>query len=366
MPKLYRSVANATVDASGNASFSFEQIPMSSVWMGSITIPGTISSSALPVQWNATDLGIAGTALGYPVASWWNAQASGTIQAVSKLNVTGSGLAPGTLQAFFQGYVYNSQETPPPWWPEPTPAPPPGMPVTLVSLTGFAPGSGSSLLPSFPSQAAPVILGTSLEVLLFEGNNGSGKLTIYWSLAPAGINTNFYTFEVPNDAITTPQGSSAGILSGLVLPNLGPYVHIVGANANVSTGTIDAIINTGLPPITRPPMVTGGILAFAQAPGVAGGAAQTYSLPPYDGDVCLSATLSGGTINQLDAQITAFDYLGVTNRSVLISSTELVAGAVPTIPPTWFSLPPKVCQITLTNRDTVAHDITFQLVAAGP
>lgn len=301
MPKLYRSVANATVDANGNASFSFEQIPMGFVWMGSITIPGTISSSVTNILWTATDLGVAGTALGYPIANWWNAQSSGTVQAVNRINVTGSGLAAGTLQAFFQGYVYSSQEIPPPWWPEPTPAPPPSSPQILTALTGSTVvGTSLTLVGS-----ATVIVGTSISMYL--SVSAATRVLFQWNTPPpSALAVETFQFDV----------RGGGNLNGLVLPNVGPLLQLF-TQANAAGTTVTSQIFTGLPPITQSPVPLSNVLWSAS--GTVGANLQVViPLIPYFGPC--SFMMSPNNVPGFQIYIQPSDYQG--NNQALIRNTQ--------------------------------------------
>lgn len=346
MPKLYRSVANATVDANGNASFSFEQIPMGSVWMGSIAIPGTVSSSVLPVQWSATDLGIAGTTLGYPVATWWSNQASGTIQAVSKINVTGSGLAAGTLQAFFQGYVYNSQEIPPPWWPEPTPAPPPSQPQILSQITG------SFLVGTSPVTigVAPVIVGTS--VAIYISTTGSARTTFSWTAPPLLNVLESFPFDI----------RSGAAVQGLVLPNVGPQIQLSIVAAIAST-TVTVEVFTGLPPITQEPVVPNGVLWQSSAT-IGANLQTTIPLAPYFG--ATSFSFSPNNVTGFGVYVQPSDYQG-NNQAQIRNTQGWPAGTGPFFSQGIVFIPAQICNVIIDNS-AVGSPTTYSTsgITLGP
>lgn len=328
------SAQAAASGISGVLSITFQSVRLGYIWTGSVQVPSAVSLSVLPVKFTAFDAGI-------PIGSWYNDQSSSDLQVQQQLSITATGLAIGTYRAFFKGMVTPAEETVPSW-PGPTPAPPPGLPQTLVNIAGFLPGAGSSLLSAYPSQSAPVLLGTSLEVLLFGAATNSARLTITWSLTATGARTSQYTFDVPNAAILNPVTGGASVLSGLVLPNLGNFVQIVAANATPATGTIDAIINTGLPPITRPPIVPLGTL-FYSLPALG---ASTVNLPPYAGPV--SVMMVPNNTAGFGIEVKSFDYLG--NLACETRHEQgWPAGTGPFVSQGLIYLPPLVNQVSITG-----------------
>lgn len=296
----FSDTAQATSDASGNIVFARFQVPRMLEWRqgsfsvvgadGSVVVPGTV----LPVTWKAY---VGPTIWG----TFYNDQPSNMVQTNGPpVSVKGINLAASTAyQCIFTGY---DSDGPPALSPLPAPAPPPSGFTQLVNAAGVAPGSGTvSLLPS--GNPTPVAVGTSLEIALFEGNNGSARLIITWSQTAGGIRTNQFIYDVPSDALTDHFGFGFS-LSGLVLPNLGPFVEIYAASANHSTGTVDAFINTGLPPVTKEPIVMGGIL-FSENPPAG---TSTINLPPYTGPAFI--TMQPNNEAGFGITVNSYDYLG--------------------------------------------------------
>lgn len=352
--------ATTTGGTTGTLSVLFQSVRLGFIWTGSVQIPDAVSSSVLPVKFTAFDSGI-------PIGSWYNDQSSPNLQVQQQLSVTTSGLATGTYVAFFKGMITPAAETPP-FWPGPTPAPPPSQPQTLVSVSGFLPGVGSSLLSAYPSQAAPVQLGTSLEVLLFQSITNSGRLTIIWSLTALGNTTSQFTLDVPNDAI-------APGISGLVVPNLGNFVRITAANATPATGTIDAIINTGLPPITRPPIITSGDLTRFNAAIADGADSGEIILPSYVGDaqLFLTALVAGASpaAGAIFAILRSKDYLGATSEIARVgATTQFLAGAGTTSlqPGYIWKMSPRINSIQVYNRigGGVGVSVDMAISVSGP
>lgn len=346
---------NAVVGTLGTASFTWGGVPQDEIWTGAVSVPLAVPSSVLPILWSATDGGT-------PIGQWYNSQSSGPLQVNTQLQVTGSGITPATLVATLQGIATDIASAPP-WWPAPTPAPPPSGPVTLVDTTnpaigGISVGAGNGIpLPGLTD--VPVLVGTSIEVLLFQATPQSTRLQLRWGNRPANPQSTF-TFDVP---------TSPAIIQGLVLPNLGPFLS-VAVSTNIAS-TIFITLVTGLPPIVRAPGIPQGMLIGVNlAAAVVGDT--TIVIPPYVGPALLSLLLNATTSNaNFYAHITHTDYLGTDLGSTWVNpqasaDTGRLANVDPIILPIPVNLPPVINKLVITNSTGAPARIYANLIPGGP
>lgn len=346
MPKAFRSVANATVDSNGNASFAFEQVSNGSVWQGSIIIPNAISSSVIPVLWIATDLGLPNTSLGYQIGGFYNNLASGSLQVVNRLTVNGSGLAAGNLQALFQGIVYTPQETPPPWWPEPTPAPPPTSPLVLASskiLTAISAGSTLTFV-----NRIPVVVGTSLLVSAQTG--APARLQLQWG-DPSGLFSPTLPFDIN------------GVMIGWIVPNLDTTLSVSIA-APLSTPSSGAVrVFTGFPPIIEDPLIPGfanigvaGKILYSAA-GTLAASAITAQLQAYTGPAFLHF-IPNNTAG-FGVSITGIDFNGNTVAQAYGNEQGWAAGTGPFHSGEIIYIPPTINTLTISGPNGTSYSVTL-------
>jgi hypothetical protein len=347
---------NVVVGAAGTATFTWPGVPADEIWTGAASVPLAVPASVLPILWSATDGG-------NPIGQWYNSQSSGPLQVTTQLKITGSGIAAvASLVAAFQGIATDIASAPP-WWPAPTPAPPPSGFTTIVS--GLNNPTAITVNPQYLTATGglsltpvwfPVTVGTALEIAWFSASAVSQRLTPLWasSASSGSIVHNSDTFDV---SFVSPNN----IMQGMTYINHGPFVAFLIQGVG---GTPGIVINTGLPAVARPPSVVAGILASGSQSFASG--STTIGLAPYVGDVILSAELGSGPIANFDVQVTMADYLGNSFQSALVQATQLVAGVVSNIVPTRFAIPPAICSVVINNRNAGAVNGNFQVVAVGP
>jgi hypothetical protein len=329
-------IAQGSANSAGAAGLSFGPVSQGQVWTGSITIPAATPSSVLPITWTAYDSGT-------PIGSWYNNQSSGTLQARGTVTVSGTGVALGTLVAYFSGIATDTASAPP-WWPSPTPAPPPAVPKQIVSN---AVPLGTTVTQIGSDQ--PVIVGTSLEI--FEaavapfggGPGGAVRLQILWSIDGSFVDPVEYDFDIALNAN----------MRGLVLPNLAPFVRF---NAIRSAGAtqLSLTVFTGLATLVRPPIVPQGVLFSASSP------LSSIVLPPYVGPCAIS--MSPNNSAGFGIQIVSSDYLGA-GKATIRQEQGWPAGTGPFVSEGIVYLPPLINTLTVSGDPGGA---TITGVALGP
>lgn len=338
MAASLHEIAQGSANSAGSAGLRFQPVPQGQVWTGSITIPAATPSSTLAITWTAFDDG-------NPIGSWYNAQASGTLQARGTVTVTGTGVALGQLTAYFSG-ISTDTASAPPWWPSPTPAPPPAIPKTIVSN---AVPLGSTTTQIGTDQ--PVIVGTSLEI--FEclpapfggGPGGAVRLQILWSVDGTFVDPIEYDFDLALNAN----------MRGLILPHLAPFVRF---NAIRSAGAtqLSLTVFTGLAPIVRPPIVANGVLFYSAVPI----GSSVIAIPPYVGPCAV--TMTPNNTAGFGIQIACADYLGNPQASIR-QEQGWAAGTGPFVSEGIVYLPPLINQVQVSGAPAGA---VVTGVALGP
>lgn len=332
--------ATGVVQSDGTISFAFEAIATSQIWTGSITVPGALPNSILGVDWTAFDGPSVGSG---PIGVWYAQQSSGTVQAQNGITVVGTGLTGvgSTLTAYFRG-VNTDSASAPPWWPEPTPAPPPFSPFPVTSAVVSPAGGTVNVFGNIP-----VIPGTRTIVT---GINVPGIINKYkleftfTNLAGQNYNSTF-DFHFSSQTGNGPAGWS--------FPNVGPLLNCTltgpGTNCIVS-------IVTGMPaetPIFQQNLSSAAGGGFSVSASMAGGS-NAFILPSFVGPAIVSAQLVVGTAGLLDVDILSQLFDGtVIGDPVVVGTQETQPGAA-TIPPTLFYLPAAINTLRLNNRTTGA------------
>jgi hypothetical protein len=330
-------------------------VPQGQVWTGSITIPAATPSSVLPITWTAFDnLN--------PIGSWYNNQASGTLQATGTVTVQGTGVALGQLTAYFSG-ISTDAASAPPWWPNPTPAPPPSTPKTIVS-NAVPLGTPTTQIGS----DQPVVVGTSLEI--FEaavapfggGPGGAARLQMLWSVDGSFVDPIEYDFDIALNAN----------MRGLILPHLAPFVRF---NAIRSAGAtqMSLTVFTGLAAIVRPPIVPAGVLLTAQG-NLAGNATATIPfLYPYTGPAVLSVLLqnASGTagVHGFWVDCNGTNYAGTSfswAHAIVDWVSDNTGAQAAVIQPRVIHVPPLVNSVVLTSQNPNTVGYTVSVVPLGP
>lgn len=334
------SARAATV--AGALSITFPSVRPGYIVTGSVQIPDAVSASVIPVKFTAFDGSGGGS--GIPIGSWYNDQASPDLQIQQQLSITASGLVTGTYRAFLQGMITPAAETQP-YWPGPTPAPPTGSPQVL-SITG---GTVSPANTVVTIGSAAVIVGTSLAITASFAD-AAGQLELGWT-TPALFASNiwnllgYFSFDLAQSALC----------KGLVLPNLGPLLVVKAITAAASTG-LSLTLFTGLPPITRPPMVAGGVLWYAVPPV----GASTIAVPPYVGPVAV--VMQPNNTAGFGVDVGCSDYTG-TLIAVAKHEQGWPAGTGPFVSGGIIYLPPLINQVRVSNAPAGA---IVSGIALGP
>lgn len=344
------SATGTAAATTGAISITFQSVRLDYIWTGSVQIPDAPPSPVVPVKFTAFDAGI-------PIGSWYNDQSSGNLQVLQQLSITATGLAAGSYRAFFKGMISSRKETPP-FWPGPTPAPPPGTPQILTKTASpnqsILANSTASVGTAPASGLFPVIVGTSLEIIGFNPAQAM-QIRLQWFSAVGGDATPVFTFDV-----------AAGLLlSGLVLPNLGPFVAVTVANGP-GNSNFSVTIFTGLPPIVRPPIVAGSIIATYNLGVAAGGNSGFINIPPYAGSVSVEFNAYNNAFagNPMVCDFVANDYLGVQIPLGSYLPTLVRAANALMAPAVTIYLPPKINQFVISNLDAVQHVARLAVVAA--
>lgn len=342
---------NVTVGVAGTASFTWPGVPADEMWTGAVSVPQAAPSSVRSILWSATDGGS-------PIGQWYDSQSSGPLQVNTQLQVTGSGITPGALVATFQGIATDIASAPP-WWPAPTPAPPPSAPRVIVSNNVALPAGNTVQIGS----DQPVIVGTALEVFeaatAHQGAGSNVRLYIRWSVDGSFVNPIEWTMDLA-DAVS---------MRGLILPHLAPFVRFLAISGGQEQ--ISLTVVTGLPPVVRPPIVANGMLISQNIAAAAVGDT-TIAIPPYVGPAVLSLLLNSTAPNsQLYAHITHADYLGTDLGSTWVNpqasaDTGRLASLDPIILPIPVNLPPVVNKLIITNGMAAPARIYVTLIPTGP
>jgi hypothetical protein len=240
--------------------------------------------------------------------------------------------------------------------------------VTLVDTTnpaigGISVGAGSGIaLPGLTD--VPVVVGTSVEVLLFQATPQSTRLQLRWENRPSNPQPTF-TFDVP---------TSPAAVQGLVLPNLGPFLS-VAVSTNIAS-TIFITLLTGLPPLARSPLIASGDLTRYNAAIADGADSGEIVLPPYVGDaqVFLTALVAGASpaAGAIFAILRSKDYTGapVTEIARVGATTQFIAGAGTTSlqPPYIWKMSPRINSIQVYNRigGGTAVSVDMAISVSGP
>lgn len=359
----FQDAASATSDASGIYAVVFQSVRLGYIWTGSVQIPSAVPASVLPVKFTAFDSGI-------PIGSWYNDQSSPNIQVQQQLSITASGLVASTkFQAFFKGMITPAAETPP-FWPGPTPAPPVSGPFQLIntqtSVNATTLISGGQVQVLAPTA---VVVGTSLEIRYFTlGGGMNGQIQILWAASATASASSSFTFDV--NGAGTPA-----VLSGLVLPNLDAFVSIIVASAVAASPVCRLSVLTGLPPIVRPPLISGGDLTRFNTSIADGGDSGEITLPPYVGDaqLFLTAEVAGASpaAGAIFARLTSQDYLGVSSELARVgAATQLLAAAGTTSlqPGYIWKMSPRINSIRVFNRigGGTAVTVSMAISVSGP
>jgi hypothetical protein len=355
----FQDSAQAAMGAAGTYSVTFQSVRLGYILTGSVQIPDAPPTPIVPVKFTAFDAGV-------PIGSWYNDQSSGNLQVQQQLSITASGLVAGTYRAFFKGMITDAATTPP-FWPGPTPAPPPGAPQVLTKTPSpnqsILANSTVSIGTAPASGLFSVIVGTSLEVVTFNPSTAM-QLKLTWFTAVAGDAVSPYTFDV----------AAGALLSGLVLPNLAPFVAVQVANSN-GAGTLGSNIFTGLPPIARPPVITSGDLTRYNAAIADGGDSGEIVLPPYVGDaqLFLTALVAGASpaAGAIFARLTSQDYLGVSSELARVGATTqfLAASGTTSLQPAYvWKMGPRINSIRVFNRigGGTAVTVSMAISVSGP
>lgn len=343
-----------TVGAAGTATFTWPGVPADEIWTGAASVPLATPSSVLPILWSAFDGGT-------PIGQWYNSQSSSPLQVRTQLQVTGSSIAAATLVAQFQGIATDIVSAPP-WWPAPTPAPPPSGPFTLINtLTGAPTPLTSNGITTIVSKA-PVVVGTSLEIeflVLGSVEGVNGQIDIDWAPSPTASDAVGMNFDIYGNP---------GTLSGWIIPNLDSFVDIFFRVPAATTPVLRLKVLTGLPPIVRSPIMVpdSGTIGGAKFVSIPAGET-TINLPPYVGSAMLSAELLNATVTQLDARIESADYAG-NHPSVgpWFVSNQVINGNTATIGGPLVYLPPRINTLVLGNRTGAPQTGSWSLTALGP
>lgn len=352
----FQDAASATSSATGDYSVTFQTVRLGYIWTGSVQIPSAVPASVLPVKFTAFDSGI-------PIGSWYNDQSSPNLQVQQQLSVTASGLTNSTrFQAFFKGMITPAAETPP-FWPGPTPAPPPSAPRVIVS-NNVALGAGATVQIGTDQ---PVIVGTGLEIFeaatAHQGAGSNVRLYIRWSVDGSFVNPIEWTMDL-SDAVN---------MRGLILPHLAPFVRFLAISGGQEQ--ISLTVVTGLPPIVRPPLILGGDLTRYNATIADGGDSGEITLPPYVGDaqLFLTAEVAGASpaAGAIFARLTSQDYLGVSSELARVgATTQFLAGAGTTSlqPGYIWKMSPRINSIRVFNRigGGVAVTVSMAISVSGP
>jgi hypothetical protein len=354
---------SVTVGTPGTATFTWPGVPADEIWTGAVSVPLAVPSSVLPILWSATDGGT-------PIGQWYNSQSSGPLQVNTQLQVTGSNIASGALVATLQG-IATDLASAPPWWPAPTPAPPPSGFTTIVSGIGNATAitANPQYLTATGGLSAtpvwfPVVVGTALEIAYFGANAVSQRLTPLWSTTGTGTGTVVHNADTFDLSFISPNN----VMQGMTYLNHGPFVAFLIQGVG---GTPQIVVNTGLPPIVRPPSVPQGMLIGQNiAAAVVGDT--TIAIPPYVGPAVLSLLLNSTAPNsQFYAHITHTDYLGNDLGSTWLNpqasaDTGRLANVDPIILPILVNLPPVINKLVITNSTAAPARIYATLIPAGP
>lgn len=340
----FQDAASATSDASGVYSVTFQSVRLGFIWTGSVQIPSAVPASVLPVKFTAFDSGI-------PIGSWYNDQSSPDLQVQQQLSVTASGLTASTkFQAFFKGMITPAAETPP-FWPGPTPAPPPSAPRVIVS-NNVALGAGATVQIGTDQ---PVIVGTGLEIFeaatAHQGAGSNVRLYMRWSVDGSFVNPIEYTFDLADVAN----------MRGLILPHLAPFVRFLAISSGQEQ--ISLTVVTGLPAIVRPPIVPQGVLSFNGGPFAVG--VTSFILPPYVGPAMLSGEMVSAA-QKFELYVTSTNYLNQFIGTTFTVDSTVDPNGVRLIPPTQIYLPPTINTLNVRNGNAGAAAGDFQLVTLGP
>lgn len=350
----FQDSAQATATAAGVFSVTFQSVRLGYIWTGSVQVPSAVSNSVIPIKFTAFDAGI-------PIGSWYNDQSSPNVQVQQQLSIAATGLVAGAYRAFFKGMITPAAETPP-FWPGPTPAPPPAGPFTLFSGTGpitIAAGGQLTLCTN-----APVTLGTSVEMSTI-ANNGPGacRLTLTWSFG-SGIGVS-ETFDI----------KSGNTLQGLVVPNLSSALSatITASNTNAATldvGSAGMALVTGLPPIVREPLAPQNVLMAATGTLPANGNATLPFLVPYAGPAMLSGTFTnpGGTVgtHPVLVDLNGSDYLANAlswGHAITDQVSDNTGAQVAVLQPRVILIPSLINTVLLTSQNP--NNLTYSVSIAG-
>jgi hypothetical protein len=332
-----------TVGAAGTATFTWPGVPADEMWTGAVSIPQAAPSSVLPILWSATDGGA-------PIGQWYNSQSSGPLQIRTQLQVTGSGIAAASLMATLQGIATDIASAPP-WWPAPTPAPPPSAPRVIVS-NNVALGAGVTVQIGTDQ---PVIVGTALEIFeastAHQGAGSSVRLYMRWSVDGSFVNPIEYTFDLADIAN----------MRGLILPHLAPFVRFLAISSGQEQ--ISLTVVTGLPAIVRPPIVPQGVLSFNGGPFANG--VTSFVLPPYVGPAMLSGEMVSAA-QKFELYVTSTNYLNQFIGTTFTVDSTVDPNGVRLIPPTQIYLPPTINTLNVRNGNGAPAAGDFQLVTLGP
>lgn len=367
MPRPIHDAASITVPASGQAVFIFPSaVQINETWQGSVTVPNAVLNSVIPIQWDAYDTPT-GQALGPVLASWYNDQSSGPIQVRNRLTVIGSGITAGPLQAEFSGASYVAPEMPPPWWPQPTPAPPPSIPLVLYQSPSAGtpvPAGGESIIVA----SAPVITGTGLTVELFATNQAGSRIYVQWGSNLAGTAVKAYDtssqFPVEGwNCINIDTPIVVSLLNGSATNLATMYVKITTGGPGIELPPAP-FCTTNPPPAGGSPLLR--CLAYKSASFAVGNNA--FALPAYYGDVIVAAQMTApaaSPLGGLEVALSSIDYLG---NQVMFQDSEATFQATTNalvLAPTRMVLPRAINSITVINRTGAAQSGFFQVTCAG-
>lgn len=342
MQTALQELASGTPNAAGDAQLVFNPTRESEVWTGSIIISSSLgnvltSKTIAPIRWEAKDNG-------NTIGVWFNDLPSPTMQAKGQVIVAGSNIGNAEkLNARFFGVQTGLNDTPI-VWPSPPPPPPASVPKVIVSNNIALPAGTNAI-----GSSQPVVVGTSLEIFecitALQGAGSAVRLAIQWSVDNSFVDPIEYDFDL----------GATSQMRGLILPNLAPFVRFLGLTG-AGQEQISLTVLTGLPPITRPPIIPNGVL-FNQALPVGN---SVIGIPPYIGPAVVMMYPNNAAGFGID--ILSQDYLSVT-QAIVRQEQGWPGGTGPFVSSGVVYLPPLINAVRITGAPAGAQ---VSGVALGP
>lgn len=349
MSSQLHETAQATPTPAGLCTFTFQPVPSGQVWTGSVSVPGASPNSVNPILWQAFDSG-------FPIGQWYGSQSSSTLQVFGTLTVVGTGVAASTTSLIaYMGGVSTPTSQASPWWPSPTPTPPPAQPFQLLNSL-FSPiaipaNNGFNLVGGASGVPVPVTLGTSLEIS-FLNTTANCLMIISWPQSLTASGGPSLSFNI---GIGSPSAQS-GQIEGWVIPNLGPLllVTILTGSQPVS---VEALIQTGLPPISQYPVISNRVLLNLNNVSIPVGG-NSFVLPPYYGPA--SITFAPNNVAGVGYSISCADYQNV-NQALIQPTQGWASGTGTHATDSTIFIPPLINTLEISNATGTAQTVSLSV-----